>query len=189
MEEQRLAACAEKLKRLNEKHRQAAESKPSAAATTDDDDNTSAHEDASPAPAPASSPTPPALVSQSPAASVEVPQPERAERDTERTERERVEQSPEEEAHLARQPSPPLQRPGATMAPPEPQGLSEGSLAEVGPLVEENQTDGTTVPMRDYFNMEDNRGEALKECLYSSHIGKICMFPVAYNIVQKLRLS
>lgn len=75
-------------------------------------------------------------------------------------ERERVEQNPEEEGHLARQPSLPLQRPGAPTAPMEPQGFAAGSLAEVGPLVEENQTDGTTVPTRDYFNMEDNRGEA-----------------------------
>lgn len=85
--------------------------------------------------------------------------------DAERTEREqeqeRAEQSPEEEeGPLVRQPSPPLQRPVATAAPPEPQGLAEASLAEVGPLMEENQADGTTVPMRDYFNTEDNRGEA-----------------------------
>lgn len=164
MEEQRLAACAEKLKRLNEKHRQAAESKPSAAlAAVTGDDDASAPEDASSVPAPSSSPTPTAPVSQLPAAPVEVPQLERAERDAERTERERVEQSPEEEGHMARQPSPPLQRPGATTAPPEPQGLAEGSLADIGPLVEENQTDGTTVPMRDYFNMEDSRGKALKK--------------------------
>lgn len=156
MEEQRLAACAEKLKRLNEKHRQAAESKPGAAQASDD--NAAALEDAPSTPALASSPTPPpAPLSQSPATSVEVPPPERAEQEPERAER--VEQSPEEEVHLARQPSPPLQRPAATLAPPEPQGLSDGSLAEVGPLVEENQTDGTTVPMRDYFNMEDNRGK------------------------------
>lgn len=161
MEEQRLAACAEKLKRLNEKHRQAAESKPGAAqAAATGDDDASVHEDASSAPV-HSSPTPTAPVSQSPAPSLEVPQLERAERDVERTERERVEQSPEEEGHLARQPSPPLQRPGAPMAPPEPQGIAEGSLADVGPLVEENQTDGTTVPMRDYFNMEDSRGKSL----------------------------
>lgn len=160
MEEQRLAACAEKLKRLNEKHRPVAESKPSAAQTAADDD-TAAHEEASLVPEPASSPIPPAPVSVSPAASVEVPQPERAERDQERTERERVEQSPEEEVLLGRQPSPPLQRPSAPSAPMDLQGFAAGSLVEVSPLVEENETDGTTVPMRDYFNMEDTRGEAL----------------------------
>lgn len=170
MEEQRLAACAEKLKRLNEKHRQAAEAKPEAAGAAIGDEAAPAptHEDASPAPAPASSPTPPAPLSQSPVSSAEVPQPEKAERvesDAERTEREQEqeEQSPEEEEEeegpSARQPSPPLQRPVATVAPPEPQGLAEASLAEVGPLMEENQADGTTVPMRDYFNIEDNRGE------------------------------
>lgn len=156
MEEQRLAACAEKLKRLNEKHRQATEGKSGTAQTTSDDAGV-AHEEISSAPAPASSPAPSIPVSQSQAPSMEAPQPERVERDVERLERERVEQSLEED-HLPRQPSPPVQRPG-TIA-PEPQSLGESSLVEVSPLMEENQADGTTVPMRDYFNMEDNRGRA-----------------------------
>lgn len=154
MEEQRLAACAEKLKRLNEKHRQAAEGKSGAAQTTSDDAGI-AHEEISSAPAPVPSPAPLVPVSQSQAPSMEAPQPERVERDVERLERERVEQSLEEEGHLPRQPSPPVQRPG-TIA-PESQSLGESSL-EVSPLMDENQPDGTTVPMRDYFNMEDNRG-------------------------------
>lgn len=164
MEEQRLAACAEKLKRLNEKHRQATESKPSAAqAAATGEDTGPAPEESSSAEAPASSPVPPAPepapVPQLLASSLEVPQSESVERDVERTEPEEVEQSPEEEGHSARQPSPPLQRPSTTTAPPEPQGLAEGSLSEVGPLMEENQATRTTVPMQDYFNVEDNRGE------------------------------
>lgn len=169
MEEQRLAACAEKLKRLNEKHRQATEGKSGSAQTTNDDAGV-AHEEASssaPAPAPASSPVPSIPVLQSQASSMEAPLPERVDRDGERMERERerVEPSVEEEVHLPRQPSPPVQRP-ATIA-PEPQSLGESSLVEVGPLMEENQADRTTVPIRDYFNMEDNRG-GLSQSLFST---------------------
>lgn len=162
MEEQRLAACAEKLKRLNEKHRQAAEGKPSPAQATNDEAGAGATPDESlstsaPAPAPAPSPVPSVPVSQSQAPAMQAPLPERAERDRERTERERVEPSVEEEVHIPRQPSPPVQRPAAVA--PEPQAEAESPLVEVGPLIEESQTDRTTVPIRDYFNIEDNRGK------------------------------
>ncbi|MEQ2197467.1 hypothetical protein XENOCAPTIV_029958, partial [Xenoophorus captivus] len=68
---------------------------------------------------------------------------------------ERVETSAEEEPELTRQASPPVQRPVTVV--PEPQGEGETSLPEVCPLVQENQTDRPLVPIRDYFNMEDNR--------------------------------
>lgn len=158
MEEQRLAACAEKLKRLNEKHRQATEGK-SASAQPSSDDTGAAHEEISSAPAPVSSPAPSIPASQSQVSIMQTPLPERVDRDGERMERERVEPSEEEEVHLPRQPSPPVQR-AVTIA-PEPQSEGESSLAEVGPLMEENQTDRTTGPMRDYFNMEDKRGRLL----------------------------
>lgn len=157
MEEQRLAACAEKLKRLNEKHRQATEGKSSPSLTTNDEAGAAHEEASSAAPAPASSPVPSVPVSQSQAPIIQAPLPERVDRDRERIERdrERVEPTVEEEVHLPRQPSSPVQRPVATA--PEPQ--SEGE-AEVGSLVEENQADRTTVPIRDYFNIEDSRGKS-----------------------------
>lgn len=151
MEEQRLAACAEKLKRLNEKRRQTADPKSSSATNID---AALAHEEvSSAAPAAAPSPAPSVPVSQS---QVQIMQAER-ERDAERVDREqdKAELSAEEEDHLPHQPSPPVQRPGSKA--PEPQS-EEASAAEVGPLIEENKTDSTTVPIRDYFNMEDNRG-------------------------------
>lgn len=159
MEEQRLAACAEKLKRLNEKHRQATEIK-SAPVQPSADDTGAANEEVPSAPAPVSSPAPSIPPSQSQVSIIQTPLPERVDRDGERIERERVEPSEEEEAHLPRQPSPPVQR--AVTVASEPQSEGETSVAEVGPLVEENQTDRTTAPMRDYFNMEDNRGGLLE---------------------------
>lgn len=156
MEEQRLAACAEKLKRLNEKHRQTADPKSASASNID---AAVAHEDVSSSPAAALSPVPSVPVSQSQVQILQAPQTERVDRDVERVDREqdKVEQSVEEEEdHLPHQPSPPVQRPGSKA--PEPQS-EEASAAEVGPLIEENKTDNTMVPVRDYFNMEDNRGE------------------------------
>lgn len=167
MEEQRLAACAEKLKRLNEKHRQAAEGKSAPTQTTNDESGATHEEASSSAPVPVSSPVPSIPVSQSQATVVQAPLPERVDRDRERIEREveSVEQSveEEEEVHLPRQPSPPVQRP-VTVA-PEPQSEGESSLVEVGPLMEENQAERTTVPIRDYFNIEDNRGELAQSCM------------------------
>ncbi|XP_015253474.1 PREDICTED: protein PRRC2C isoform X1 [Cyprinodon variegatus] len=148
MEEQRLAACAEKLKRLNEKRRQANEGKPASDQTTNEEANV-AGEEALLASVPASSPVPPVSVQQS---EVPVGQSERADRDGERTERE--EPSTEEEPERT-QPSPPVQRP-VTVA-QEPQGEGETALTEGGPLVQENQTDRTSVQIQDYFNMEENR--------------------------------
>lgn len=154
MEEQRLAACAEKLKRLNEKHRQTADPKSASASNTD---AAVAHEDVSSAPAGAASPVPSVPLSQSHVQILQAPLTERVERDVERVDRERdkVEPSVEEEDHLPHQPSPPVQRPGSKA--PEPQS-EEASAADVGPLMEENKTDNTMVPIRDYFNMEENRG-------------------------------
>ncbi|XP_028258879.1 protein PRRC2C isoform X2 [Parambassis ranga] len=154
MEEQRLAACAEKLKRLNEKHRQANEGKPSSAQTSNDEAGAAHEEDTVPAPPPVSSPVPSVPVqSQSQAPIIHAALSERVDRDGDKMERERVEQSAEEEVHLPLQPSPPLQRPGAA----EPPSEGETSLADIVPLMEENQTDRASVPIRDYFNMEDNR--------------------------------
>ncbi|KAM7410300.1 hypothetical protein PAMA_001644 [Pampus argenteus] len=160
MEEQRLAACAEKLKRLNEKHRQATEGKSSPALTTSDETG-AAHEEASSL-TPASSPVPSIPVSQSQTPVMQAPLPDRVDRDREMIEREkeRVEPSVEEETHLPRQPSPvpvpvPVQRPVAIA--PEPQSEGESALAEVAPLVEDNQADRAAVPIRDYFNIEDSR--------------------------------
>lgn len=159
MEEQRLAACAEKLKRLNEKHRQATEGKSALAPTTSDEAGAAQEEESSSAPAPVSSLVPSIPVSQSQAPIMQAPLPERVDLDRERIEREpeSVEPSVEEEVHLPRQPSPPVQRPAAVA--PEPQSEEESSVVEVSPLMEENQTDRTIVPIRDYFNIEDNRGE------------------------------
>ncbi|KAM9848726.1 protein PRRC2C [Aulostomus maculatus] len=152
MEEQRLAACAEKLKRLNEKHRQANEGKSGLAQTANEEEG-AGHEETSSAPAPVSSPAPSVPVSQSQASIMQTSQPERLDHDRDKIER--VEPSAEEEAHLPHQPSSPVQRP--VVVAPEPQSEGESTLAEVGPLVEENQADRTTVPIRDYFNIEDNR--------------------------------
>lgn len=164
MEEQRLAACAEKLKRLNEKHRQATEGISPPALTTNDEVGATHEEAPSSAPAPASSPVPSIPVSQSQAPIMQEPLPERVDQDREsiERERERVEPSVEEEVHLPLQPSSPVQRPVAIA--PEPQSEGESTLAEVGPLVEENQADRTTVPIRDYFNIEDSRGKPA-QCL------------------------
>lgn len=165
MDEQRLAACAEKLKRLNEKLRPAAETKP--APTETPNEETGAVREGTPplsAPAPVSSPAPSMPVSlPQPPIIMQAPLPdrerERVERDRERLEREEiVEPSVEEEVHFVpRQPSPPVQRPVAVA--PEPQSEGESSLAEAGPLVEESQADRTPVPIRDYFSIDDSRGE------------------------------
>lgn len=157
MEEQRLAACAEKLKRLNEKHRQA-EGKPSSAQTSNDEAGAPLEETSLSAPAPVSSPAPTVPVSQSQATVIQTSLPERADRDRERIERERERAEPnaEEEVHLPRQPTPPVQRP---VIPEQPQGEEEASLAEVDPIIDENQTDRTSVPIRDYFTMEGSRGK------------------------------
>lgn len=161
MEEQRLAACAEKLKRLDEKHRQTSENKSSAPQDAVDDLEV-AHETTSvSAPTPAISPVPLALISQSQPPVLQASHPERLDRDRERLEREheRVEPCVEDEVNLPRQPSPPIQRPVARS--PDTQSEGEISLAEVVPLMEQNQTDRTTVPIQDYFNMEDDRGKLM----------------------------
>ncbi|XP_014914267.1 protein PRRC2C isoform X2 [Poecilia latipinna] len=145
MEEQRLAACAEKLKRLNEKHRQANEGKPAVGDQTTNEEAGAAGEEVLSASVPASSPVP----------AVPVPQPELPVVQAEKERIERVETNAEEEPELTRQASPPIQRPVAVA--PDPPGDGETSLAEVGPLVPENQTDRAAAPIRDYFNMEDNR--------------------------------
>ncbi|KAM4575620.1 protein PRRC2C isoform 1-T1 [Fundulus diaphanus] len=150
MEEQRLAACAEKLKRLNEKHRQANEAKAASEPSTNEESG-AAGEEVSSASVPAASPVP--SVPQSDVPVVQAPLSERVDKDEERVER--VEASAEEEPELARQASPPVQRPVAVA--PEPPGEGEASRAEVAPLVQEDQTDRTSLPIRDYFNMEDNR--------------------------------
>lgn len=190
MEEQRLAACAEKLKRLNEKHRQATEGKSSPALTTNDDAGVALEEASSSAPAPVSSPVPSVPVSQSQAPVMQDPLPELVDRDGERIERERegVEPSVEEElVHLPHQPSPPVHRP-VTIA-PEPQGEGESSLVEVA-LLEENQGDRTTVPIRDYFNIEDNRGE-LSLSIYKKkhHVNHHCILFLFVFLTSKMPLD
>lgn len=153
MEEQRLAACAEKLKRLNEKHRQANEGKPASDQTTTEESG-AAGEEAQTASVPASSPVPSIPVPQSEVPVVQAPLNERVDQDRERLEQ--AEPHAEEDPERTRQASPPIQRLIAVT--PEPQGEGETSLPEVAPLVQENQTDQTSAPIRDYFNMEDNRG-------------------------------
>lgn len=167
MEEQRLAACAEKLKRLNEKHRQATEVKSVPGQTTNNDAGIAYEEASSSAPAPVSSPAPSVPVSQSQPPIMQAPLPERVDGERMERERERVEPSVEEEALLPRQPTPPIQRP-VTIA-SEPKSEGESSLVEVSPLMEENRADRSTVPIRDYFNMEDNRGE-LSQRFFSSFV-------------------
>ncbi|KAF7645558.1 hypothetical protein LDENG_00202380, partial [Lucifuga dentata] len=152
MEEQRLAACAEKLKRLNEKHRQATEVK-SGPPETNDETGPTGEETPSSAPAPESSPVPSVPVSQLQAPVMQISLPDRVDQDRDRLERDGVELSAEEEVHLPHQPSSPVQRPVT----PEPPVEGESSLPEVSPLVEENQSDRTAVPIRDYFNVEDSR--------------------------------
>ncbi|XP_047231919.1 protein PRRC2C isoform X3 [Girardinichthys multiradiatus] len=152
MEEQRLAACAEKLKRLNEKHRPPNEGKPASDQTTTEE-AVAAGEEALSLSVPASTPVPSIPVPQPEVPVVQAPLSERVDRDRERMER--VETNAEEEPELTRQASPPVQRPVTVV--PEPQGEGETSLPEVCPLVQENQTDRPSVPIRDYFNMEDNR--------------------------------
>lgn len=161
MEEQRLAACAEKLKRLNEKHRQATEGK-STPSQTNDEEGPALEETSSSTPAPVSSSVSSIPASQSQVPVLPAPLPERVELDREMMERDRAEPSAEEEVHLPHQPSSPIQRPVAVT--PEPQIESESSLPEVRPLVEENQAE--TVPICDYFNIEDNRGVPTHRALF-----------------------
>nr|XP_061790441.1 protein PRRC2C-like [Nerophis lumbriciformis] len=157
MEEQRLAACAEKLKRLNEKHRQSTEVQavvPQAVG----DESLAPQEEASSAPDPASSPVTLITVLQPQASVVQTHIPERADRDVERNKLEQVEPNVEEEeaaAPLPHRPISPAQRP--VVSAPEPQTETESTLTEVELLVDENQTERTTVPIRDYFNMEENK--------------------------------
>lgn len=174
MEEQRLAACAEKLKRLNEKHRQTTEGKTGSTQTTNDEAGVGYEEAPSLAPAPVSNPPPPVPVSQSQVPVKQMPLPERVNRDGERLEGEckRIEQNVEEEEdHLRRRPTPTAQRP-VTLA-LEPQSEGETTLVEVDPLLEEEETDRTTVPIRDYFIMEDNRGGLLLWFILLRHVGAI----------------
>ncbi|XP_034036303.1 protein PRRC2C [Thalassophryne amazonica] len=163
MEEQRLAACAEKLKRLNEKHRQTTEGKPAPSHTAGDDVVVTCVEiPTSAPPAVSSTASVPVPVSQSQAPIAQAPLPERIDQDRER---ERVEQSAkeEEDAQLPCQPSSPVPRPVAITS--EPQTEGDVSLAEVSPLMEGSPTERTAVPIRDYFNMEDNRLDEPHLCL------------------------
>jgi len=155
MEEQRLAGCAEKLKRLNEKYRQANEVKAALQPPAAKEEAAAREAEASPAPPPAAGPAPSIPVSQSQEPIVEAPLPESEEK-TERVEPS-VEMEVEEEVHLPRQPSPPVQRPVADA--PEPRSEGESPSVEAGPPMEESQVDGAAAPLRDYFSMEDDRGE------------------------------
>lgn len=167
MEEQRLAACAEKLKRLNEKLRPATDAKHGPAAETTNEETGAVCEDTPPLSVlpPVSKPTPsqPAPSSQPP--NISAPLQDRESVERERIERvERVEPSAKEESQFVpRQPSPPVQRP--LSIPPEPR-LGEGPLrlvgplSEVSPLVQESQTERLTpMPIRDYFSTDESRGE------------------------------
>ncbi|XP_061681906.1 protein PRRC2C isoform X1 [Syngnathoides biaculeatus] len=154
MEEQRLAACAEKLKRLNEKHRQSTEAQASLPQTTSE--IVAPQEEAPSCPEPTSSPA----VLQPQASVVQTLVPERVDQDEERIKLEQAEPKPEEEEEkeeepLPQRPSSPVQWP--VVSAPDPPIEGENTLAEVEPLVDENQAERTTVPIRDYFTMEDNR--------------------------------
>ncbi|XP_019752074.1 protein PRRC2C isoform X2 [Hippocampus comes] len=156
MEEQRLAACAEKLKRLNEKHRQMTEVQASLPQTACDDAQAPKEEIQS-APDPAPSPAPSVAVLQQQASVVQTHLPERADRDEAAIKLEQVEPNAEEEdkaeVPLPHRPISPVH----VVSAPEPPTEAESTLAEVEPLVDENQAERTTVPIRDYFSMEDNR--------------------------------
>ncbi|KAM6963234.1 protein PRRC2C [Aplochiton taeniatus] len=169
MDEQRLAACAEKLKRLNEKLRPATETKPTPAETTNEE-TLVVREDTPPLPAPppVSSPAPSMPMTQTQAPVMQAPLPdrerERGERDRERMERERIEPSVEEEVcFVPRLPSPEAQRPVAVAS--ELQSGAEcptaevGPLGEVGHLVKDSQSERTPMPVRDHFSVDDNRVE------------------------------
>ncbi|XP_023809774.1 protein PRRC2C isoform X3 [Oryzias latipes] len=151
MEEQRLAACAEKLKRLNEKHKQANEGKLASAQTANNEAEASREESL---PASASSPLPSATVSQSQAPVKPECLPDGMNEERERLERE-PERVTEDEALLPPLPSSPALRPGAL----ESQGDVEPPLIKPHQVeMEECQTDGTTpAPIRDYFSLEENR--------------------------------
>lgn len=185
MEEQRLAACAEKLKRLNEKHRQTTEGTPALSQPINEEAGPAEEEESLSAPAPVSSPVPSIPVSLTPATIVQAPLPEEVDQDGEMVEREHeivereheiVEPIVEEEAPLPRQPSPTIQRPLAFA--PEPQSEEESSLVEVSALVEDNQVDGA-VPIQDYFNLEDNRGEFTRAVPLRSHVN-VCLVATDY---------
>ncbi|KAL1022480.1 hypothetical protein UPYG_G00028280 [Umbra pygmaea] len=175
MEELRLAACAEKLKRLNEKLHPATESKPAPVVETANEETGAVRKDTPPPPR-VSSPAPGQLahLSQTLTQPALPQDPERMERERERLERERVgreierervdrdlesvEPSTEDESpFVPRQPSPPVQRPASV--PSEPQ-VSEDPLGEVSPQVEDSQTERLTpMPVRDYFSTTESRGE------------------------------
>nr|XP_061834231.1 protein PRRC2C isoform X1 [Nerophis lumbriciformis] len=169
MEEQRLAACAEKLKRLNEKHRQSVESKavPPQTPCNEGVASVSPQEEAPSVPDPASSPAPSIPVLQPQPSGVQTPLAtpleEMADRDSERINLERVEPSVEEELPLPHRPPSPVHRPVVTA--PELPSEEAITLSEVCPLVDENQTERTTVPIRDYFNMEENRVDEPQQSL------------------------
>ena len=85
-------------------------------------------------------------------------------------EREAVEASVEEEVHFgAHQPSPPVQR-SVVMAPDPPSG-ADGSLSDLVPLVEKSHPDRTSKPIRDYFNIDDSRGEPSGTYIYMWQVG------------------
>lgn len=156
MEEQRLAACAEKLKRLNEKHRQSAEGKSTSAQSASDDTGVSCEENSSSTTV--TNPQSSMPTSQSQAPVMQPPLSERVDRERERNEQERDKgehrgEPNVEEVDFVRQASPPVQRPAAI----EPQNEGESILTEVGPIVDDKQADRATVPIQDYFNMEDGR--------------------------------
>ncbi|XP_024117424.1 protein PRRC2C isoform X2 [Oryzias melastigma] len=151
MEEQRLAACAEKLKRLNEKHRQTNEGKLAPSQTTNDEEEAGTEESL---PACASSPSPSVTVSQSQAPVKPECLPDRINQERESLEQE-PESATEDEVLLAHLPSCPALRPGTL----ESQGEGEPPLIKPNQMdVEESQTDGkTSAPICDYFKVDDNR--------------------------------
>ncbi|XP_077963897.1 protein PRRC2C isoform X6 [Gasterosteus aculeatus] len=165
MDEQRLAACAEKLKRLNEKHRQANESKSPPPQATNEEDGAAQEESSSSASAPSPLPPVPAPLPLVP--TTEAPLPEG--RGEEEEEEEGAEPEPEpsvpevevmeealvKEEEPPRQPSPPVLRPVVVAAEPQADGGSPS--VEVGPPTEENQVDETSVSIRDYFTLEEER--------------------------------
>ncbi|XP_059923988.1 protein PRRC2C isoform X3 [Gadus macrocephalus] len=204
MDEQRLAACAEKLKRLNEKHRPAAEN----TADHADEETGAAHDKTPPmaVPPPALNAVPsipqslPSTMQASPPdketlerervervgerleretveRDLERVETDRDEREREMREREAAEASVEEEVHFgAHQPSPPVQR-SVVMAPDPPSG-ADGSLSDLVPLVEKSHPDRTSKPIRDYFNIDDSRDEPHLSCMDPPNPGEDSIAPL-----------
>uniref|UniRef100_A0A8C7FPS7 Proline rich coiled-coil 2C n=1 Tax=Oncorhynchus kisutch TaxID=8019 RepID=A0A8C7FPS7_ONCKI len=139
MEEQRLTACAEKLKRLNEKLHPATDAKHGPDAETTNEETGAVCEDTPPLSVlpPVSNPAP--------------SQPAPSSQPLNISRVERVEPSAKEESQFVpRQPSPLVGDPR----------LGEGPLSEVSPLVEESQTERLTpMPIRDYFSTDESRVE------------------------------